>query len=103
MTKFPFRKKQSGANDRHLQEELVNKYFDELDLRSVQNEAGDEVEFNADGVYSRINAALENTEKKNPGKLKNYLQILLKFLSFRPGQIDFPKFCNFLSVISFSN
>ena len=70
MAKFPFRKKQSGANDRHLQEELVNKYFDELDLRSVQNEAGDEVEFNADGVYSRINAALENTEKKNPGKLK---------------------------------
>jgi len=54
MAKFPFRKKQSGANDRHLQEELVNKYFDELDLSNVQNEAGDEVEFNADKVYSRI-------------------------------------------------
>lgn len=73
MAKFPFRKKQPGANDRHLQEELVNKYFDELDLRSVQNEAGDEVEFNADGVYSRINAALDNPEKENPGKSKKWM------------------------------
>ncbi|HEX8019322.1 FecR family protein [Mucilaginibacter sp.] len=73
MAKFPFRKKQSGANDRHLQEELVNKYFDELDLSNVQNEAGDEVEFNADGVYSKINAALDNAEKKNPGKSKKWM------------------------------
>jgi ferric-dicitrate binding protein FerR (iron transport regulator) len=73
MAKFPFRKKQSGANDRHLQEELVNKYFDELDLRGVQNEAGDDVEFNADGVYGRINAALNNAEKKTPGKSKKWM------------------------------
>ncbi|SEN54216.1 protein of unknown function [Mucilaginibacter gossypiicola] len=73
MAKFPFRKKQSGANDRHLQEELVNKYFDELDLSSVQNEAGDDVEFNADGVYSRINAALDNAEKKKTGKSKTWM------------------------------
>ncbi|SCW53794.1 FecR family protein [Mucilaginibacter sp. NFR10] len=73
MAKFPFRKKQSGANDRHLQEELVNKYFDELDLRSVQNEAGDDVEFNADGLYSRINATLDNAEKKTPGKSKRWM------------------------------
>jgi ferric-dicitrate binding protein FerR (iron transport regulator) len=73
MAKFPFRKKQSGANDRHLQEELVNKYFDELDLSNVQNEAGDEVEFNADSVYNRINAALDNAEKKNRGKSKKWM------------------------------
>lgn len=73
MAKFPFRKKQPGANDRHLQEELVNKYFDELDLRGVQNEAGDEVEFNADGVYSRINAAINNREKKTSGKSKKWM------------------------------
>jgi transmembrane sensor len=73
MAKFPFRKKRSGANDRHLQEELVNKYFDELDLSSVQNEACDDVEFNADNVYSRINAALDNAEKKNSGKSKKWM------------------------------
>ncbi|WPV00892.1 FecR domain-containing protein [Mucilaginibacter sp. cycad4] len=73
MAKFPFRKKRSGANDRHLQEELVNKYLDELDLRSVQNEAGDKVEFNTDGVYSRINAVLDNAEKKNRGKSKRWM------------------------------
>lgn len=73
MAKFPFRKKQSGANDRHLQEELVNKYFDELDLSNVQNEAGDDVEFNAGGVYSRINAALDNAEKENLGKSKTWM------------------------------
>jgi ferric-dicitrate binding protein FerR (iron transport regulator) len=73
MAKFPFRKKHSGANDRHLQEELVNKYFDELDLSSVQNEAGDDVEFNAEGVYSGINVALDNAEKKNPGKSKKWM------------------------------
>jgi ferric-dicitrate binding protein FerR (iron transport regulator) len=73
MAKFPFRKKQSGANDRHLQEELVNKYFDELDLSNVRNEAGDEVEFDADSVYSKINAALDGAEKKNPGKSKKWM------------------------------
>ncbi|WP_114940397.1 FecR family protein [Mucilaginibacter endophyticus] len=73
MAKFPFRKKQSAANDRQLQEELVNKYFDELDLRGVQNETGDDVEFNADGVYSRINAALDHAEKKTAGRSKKWM------------------------------
>ncbi|MDB5150711.1 MAG: hypothetical protein JWQ57_4731 [Mucilaginibacter sp.] len=73
MAKFPFRKKQSGANDKNLQEELVNKYFDRLDLRSVQDEAGDGVEFNADDVYSRISAALDNAEKKRSGKSKKWM------------------------------
>lgn len=73
MAKSPFRKKQSGANDRHLQEELINKYFDGLDLRSVQDEAGDGVEFNADDVYSRISAALDNAEKKRSGKSRKWM------------------------------
>ncbi|QEM09342.1 FecR family protein [Mucilaginibacter rubeus] len=73
MAKFLFRKKQSVADDRQLQEELVNKYFDELDLRGAQNETGDDVEFNADRVYGRINAALDYAEKKTAGRSKKWM------------------------------
>jgi transmembrane sensor len=76
MAKFPFRKKNSGANDRHLQEELVNKYFDELDLRSVQNEAGDDVEFNADAVYSRIIDKIDQPFYKKRLKVSAHIQVV---------------------------
>jgi transmembrane sensor len=76
MAKFPFRKKHSGANDRHLQEELVNKYFDELDLRSVQNEAGDDVEFNADAVYSRIVDKIDQPLYKKRLKVSAHIQVV---------------------------
>lgn len=73
MAKFPFRKKTSPANDADLQQELVNKYFDELDFNSVENAAGDGVEFDAAGVYDRINATLDSNETKSKGSAKKWM------------------------------
>jgi transmembrane sensor len=73
MAKFLFRKKQSPVNDPGLQQELVKKYFDELDLNSVENTAGDRVEFDAANVYNRINAALDNSETRSKSSAKKWM------------------------------
>ncbi|MEO3406443.1 FecR domain-containing protein [Mucilaginibacter sp. CAU 1740] len=73
MAKFPFRKKQLPANDVDLQRELVNKYFDELDLNSVENTAGDGVEFDAYKVYHGIHTTLDSLEAKSKGSAKKWM------------------------------
>lgn len=73
MATFPFRKKQSPANDPGLQQELANKYFDELDLNSVENATGDRVEFDAAMVYDRINTVLDSEETKPKRSAKKWM------------------------------
>jgi transmembrane sensor len=58
-----FRKKKITAKDQALQEEIVNQYFDELDLGKVPETGNHAVEFNSDEVYSRIAATIDGADK----------------------------------------
>jgi transmembrane sensor len=58
-----FRKKKITAKDQALQEEIVNQYFDELDLGKVPETGNNAVEFNSDEVYSRIAATIDGADK----------------------------------------
>ncbi|QEC79038.1 FecR family protein [Mucilaginibacter ginsenosidivorax] len=63
MRKFNFRKKQVSAKDQSLQEEIVNQYFDELDLGNLPEANHHGVEFNSDKVYNRIAAQIDGGGK----------------------------------------
>jgi len=63
MRKFNFRKKQASAKDQSLQEEIVNQYFDELDLGTLPEANHHGVEFNSDKVYNRIAAQIDSGGK----------------------------------------
>ncbi len=58
-----FRKKKLTAKDQSLQEEIVNQYFDELDLGKLPKSEDYGVEFNSDEVYSRITASIDSAGK----------------------------------------
>jgi ferric-dicitrate binding protein FerR (iron transport regulator) len=73
MRKFNFRKKKLSAKDQSLQEELVNQYFDKIDLGSLPETNHDGVEFNSDKVYNRITSAVDGAEKSAPAFNKNWL------------------------------
>lgn len=71
MRKFTFRKNKSTQADRSLQEKLVNEYFDELDLKNEPQASGKQGDFDADAVYSRITAAMDEPQiapKSNKAK-----------------------------------
>ena len=55
MRKFTFLRKKIEAKDRALQENLVQKYFDELDLSKQTDAAG----FDNDAVYNRITQQID--------------------------------------------
>jgi ferric-dicitrate binding protein FerR (iron transport regulator) len=59
MRKFNFRKKQIRAKDQSLQEEIVNQYFDDLDLGKLPDANDHGVEFNSDKVYRRLAAQID--------------------------------------------
>jgi transmembrane sensor len=62
MRKFTFRKTNKTA-DRSLQEKLVKKYFDDLDLNEPKLNAHDEG-FDSDKIYGRIVAAMDEPSVK---------------------------------------
>lgn len=68
MRKFNFRKKQIAAKDQSLQEEIVNQYFDELDLGNAPEVNNHGVEFNSDEVYNRITAQIDGSGKNKTFK-----------------------------------
>jgi transmembrane sensor len=59
MRKFNSRKKQIPAKDQSLQEEIVNQYFDDLDLGKLPEANDHGVEFNSDKVYRRITTQID--------------------------------------------
>ena len=71
MRKFTFRKNKSTQAERLLQEKLVNEYFDELDLKNEPQASAQQGDFDADAVYSRITAAMDEPQiapKSNKAK-----------------------------------
>jgi ferric-dicitrate binding protein FerR (iron transport regulator) len=79
MRKFNFRKKQVSAKDQSLQEEIVNRYFDDLDLGKLPEANDHGVEFNSDKVYSRITAQIDG------GKIKTFKKQWLVAASLLAG------------------
>jgi transmembrane sensor len=63
MRKFNFRKKHIAAKDQSLQEEIVNQYFDKLDLGNVPEVDDHGVEFRSDELYKRITAQIDGGVK----------------------------------------
>jgi transmembrane sensor len=64
MRKFNFRKKHITAKDQSLQEEIVNQYFDKLDLGNAPEADDHGVEFRSDEIYNRITAQINGSETK---------------------------------------
>jgi transmembrane sensor len=73
MRKFNFRKKKLPAKDQSLQEELVNQYFDKIDLGNLPETNDRGVEFNSDKVYNRITSAIDRAEKSATAFNKKWL------------------------------
>jgi hypothetical protein len=79
MRKFNFRRKQVSAKDQSLQEEIVNRYFDDLDLGKLPEANDHGVEFNSDKVYGRITAQIDG------GKIKTFKKQWLVAASLLAG------------------
>ncbi len=73
MSKFNFRKKKLSAKDQALQEELVNQYFDKIDLGNLPESNSHGVEFNRDKIYSRITSAMDAAQKPATAFNKRWL------------------------------
>jgi transmembrane sensor len=80
MRKFNFRKKHITAKDQSLQEEIVNQYFDKLDLGNVPEADDHGVEFRSDEIYNRITAQIDGG-----GKTKSFKRQWLVAASLLAG------------------
>lgn len=80
MRKFNFRKKHITAKDQSLQEEIVNQYFDKLDLGNVPEVSDHGVEFRSDEIYNRITAQIDGG-----GKTKSFKKQWLVAASLLAG------------------
>lgn len=80
MRKFNFRKKHITAKDQSLQEEIVNQYFDKLDLGNVPEVSDHGVEFRSDEIYNRIAAQIDGG-----GKIKSFKKQWLVAASLLAG------------------
>ena len=69
MRKFTFLKKSNPAGDSSLQEKLVEKYFDDLELNQVKP-ADRDVDFDGDKVYNRIISAIDEPHQERRSSKK---------------------------------
>lgn len=72
MRKFTFLRKKIQAKDRALQEKLVTKYFDDMQL-SDEPAAGKDTGFNRDEVYNRIIHNIDQMPVKSAGNGKKWM------------------------------
>lgn len=72
MRKFTFLRKKIQAKDRALQENLVTKYFDDMQL-SDEPAAGKDKGFNSDEVYNRIINSIDAMPVKRAGNGKKWM------------------------------
>jgi transmembrane sensor len=72
MRKFTFLRKKIQAKDRSLQEKLVTKYFDDLQLNQ-QPKAGQDAGFDSDEVYNRIISNIDAMPVKSANRRKKWM------------------------------
>ncbi|QHS56916.1 hypothetical protein GWR56_15685 [Mucilaginibacter sp. 14171R-50] len=72
MRKFTFLRKKIQAKDRSLQEKLVTRYFEDLDLNDQDLEAG-QSGFNSNDVYNRIIDDIDAMPVKPAGTNKKWM------------------------------
>ncbi|RYU92137.1 DUF4974 domain-containing protein [Mucilaginibacter terrigena] len=72
MRKFTFLRKKIQAKDRSLQENLVTKYFDDLQLNN-QPVVDSNASFDSDSVYNRITESIDAMPGKSAGAGKKWM------------------------------
>ncbi|MES2265959.1 MAG: FecR domain-containing protein [Bacteroidota bacterium] len=99
MRKFTFLRKKIQAKDRALQEKLVTKYFDDMQLGN-EPAAGKDTGFNSDEVYNRIISNIDAMPVKRAGNGKKWMVAASLFAVASLSALFFEYRLQILDVVS---